>query len=183
MKGRTGVTAETYRDDWATPQQFVDELARMIGIDCFDLDVCATKSTAKAAKYLGPDHEDSDCRDAVRGSWLPARWCWCNPPFDHRIVMQFAIAAVAHARFGATTAMILPVTKVETEPFHFLMDLKAIEAMIWTRGRLQYDNKKGVGFGSVVLIIGSNKFGRSPTQGVIRKVVSGGKTIWQGQWR
>ena len=59
-------------DDWATPQPFVDHLARTFGR--FHLDPCATKQTAKAPNvYTKP-------QDGLRRRWYGR--VFLNPPYS-----------------------------------------------------------------------------------------------------
>ena len=180
-KGRQAPNEPGYRDDWATPHQFVDAVAAMLGIDVFDIDVCARAETSKAQRYLGPDHEDPQYRDALKVFWwdIDTEYAWCNPPFPHKQVLAFAEKAIQEAtEYGLRTAMLLPVTKMETKAAHVLLAGGHVEGMIWTRGRLAFEGQKANTTSSVVLIIGPNIGKRPPAQGWMVRLAGD----WMGGW-
>ena len=60
--------------EWETPQDFFHKLDREF---CFNLDVCATKETAKCEHYFTPE------QDGLSQEWQGT--CWMNPPYGREI--------------------------------------------------------------------------------------------------
>ena len=62
-------------DDWATPQDFYEELNEEFD---FTLDVCASPANAKCDRYFTRGD------DGLQRSWRGER-CWMNPPYGREI--------------------------------------------------------------------------------------------------
>ena len=62
-------------NEWATPQEFFDQLDKEF---LFDIDVCATKENAKCKRW----YEKRD--DGLSKSW-DGKNVWCNPPYGREI--------------------------------------------------------------------------------------------------
>jgi phage N-6-adenine-methyltransferase len=60
--------------EWETPKTFYDSINREFH---FDLDVCATKETAKCERYY------TVADDGLSKEWIGV--CWMNPPYDKSI--------------------------------------------------------------------------------------------------
>jgi DNA N-6-adenine-methyltransferase (Dam) len=78
------------RQDYATPKIFIDAVKAHFGIKRFDFDLAAVRANAvdnlgPADLYLGPDHSNVMCRDALLFDWsrTPKGNLWLNPPFAH----------------------------------------------------------------------------------------------------
>jgi phage N-6-adenine-methyltransferase len=114
-------------DDWATPQEFFDSVAKEFGP--FDLDVCADRKNAKAPRFY--TRED----DGLRQPW--AGKCWMNPPYGREIGrwMQRAYEA---AKQGASVACLVP-ARTDTAWWH---DYAAKGVVRFIRGRLKFGGSK-----------------------------------------
>jgi len=66
------------RDDWETPQALFDALDAIYD---FDVDLAATRATAKCPMYLGPDKEERRFQDSFAVDWRQWRTGWLNPPY------------------------------------------------------------------------------------------------------
>jgi len=62
------------KQDWATPQVFVDAVGRHLNVGGFDLDVCAASENAKAPSW----YTEGD--DGLQQPWWGV--VWCNPPYN-----------------------------------------------------------------------------------------------------
>jgi hypothetical protein len=75
------------KQDYGTPKAFIDAVKKRFGITSFNFDLAATKDNAvdglgRSHLYFGPDHRDSNSRDALSADWRPLRGnLWLNPPF------------------------------------------------------------------------------------------------------
>lgn len=101
LKGRGMINnvKKSVRDEWATPQDVVDKVADKLNIWGFDVDVCATKETAKAPEYFGPDHYDESRRDMNVSAWGDSKFIWCNPPFTTKSKwLSACVFAAQHKR-------------------------------------------------------------------------------------
>lgn len=74
--GPNGVLHSSNKLDWETPQWLIDYLSGIWNIH-FDLDVCATAESSKAAAFISPQE------NALETDW----WgnCWMNPPYGKEI--------------------------------------------------------------------------------------------------
>lgn len=74
------------KDDWATPPELMAFVRDTYGEPVADL--AASRTTAKAPLYFGPDHEDPHCRDVLSFPFLEQEpsadppLLWCNPPYS-----------------------------------------------------------------------------------------------------
>ena len=82
--------------DWETPQALFDVLHAEFG---FDLDVCATKETAKCSRFFSP--KDNGLTQEWRGV------CWMNPPYGDEIA-EWVGKAHQSAADGATVVCLVP---------------------------------------------------------------------------
>jgi len=64
--------------DWETPQELFDVLHAEFG---FDLDVCATKETAKCKRFFSPKD------DGLSQEWRGV--CWMNPPYIETTIARY----------------------------------------------------------------------------------------------
>lgn len=109
MKNLINSTTPKKEKDLAqTPEWFIDSLCALLGIDFFELDVCANESTAKAGSFYSIDERGED---ALKLDW--DLWNWCNPPFSD--IQSFVDKAVFESKRNyINTAMIMP-NNPETE--------------------------------------------------------------------
>lgn len=87
--------------DWETPQALFDVLHAEFG---FDLDVCATKETAKCSRFFTPKD------DGLQQNWRGV--CWMNPPYGDEIA-EWIGKAHQSAADGATVVCLVP-ARVDT---------------------------------------------------------------------
>lgn len=117
-------------DDWATPQNLFDELD---AIHNFTLDVAASSTNHKTAKWFGLDHNDPELRDGLAMSWA-GESVWCNPPYG-RVIKQWVKKAHDESKH-AKIVMLLP-ARTDTAWFH---DYAVRHKVTFIRGRLKFGN-------------------------------------------
>lgn len=83
-------------DEWYTPTWFFGPLQGQYG---YNLDVCATKESAKCARYF--DY----LADGLAQSWAGAVW-WCNPPYSD--ITPWVERAWAMAQCSPFGTLLLP---------------------------------------------------------------------------
>jgi len=89
------------KQDYETPQPFIDAVKTMLGIEDFTIDLAADASNNKAGLFYSIE-EDSLSQDW--GRW--SGWCWLNPPFGK--IEPWAKKAQAHSYDGTKIAMLVP---------------------------------------------------------------------------
>ena len=82
--------------EWETPPDFFDELNFEFR---FELDVCATRETAKCRKFFTPED------DGLTQDWTGV--CWMNPPYG-REIKKWMRKARESAQAGATVVCLVP---------------------------------------------------------------------------
>ena len=117
-------------DDWATPQNLFDELD---AIHNFTLDVAASSTNYKTAKWFGLDHDDPERHDGLAMSWANES-VWCNPPYG-RVIKQWVKKAHEESKH-ASIVMLLP-ARTDTAWFH---DYAIRHKVTFIRGRLKFGN-------------------------------------------
>jgi site-specific DNA-methyltransferase (adenine-specific) len=117
-------------DDWATPQNVFNELD---AIHNFTLDVAASSTNHKTAKWFGLDHDDLERRDGLTMSWA-GESVWCNPPYG-RVIKQWVKKAHEESKH-ASIVMLLP-ARTDTAWFH---DYAIRHKVTFIRGRLKFGN-------------------------------------------
>lgn len=147
-------------DNWATPQDFFDELHREFR---FQWDAAATQDNAKCGPYcyFGPDHGTGDYRDALAQEWRkyrtePIERLYCNPPYSQ--CREFVAKAAAEAKHGALTVMLIP-SRTDTRYWHDYVwdDVRhqprpGVEVR-FIKGRLKFGNStNSAPFPSVVIV-------------------------------
>lgn len=108
MHNYESTTPESEKDLAQTPPWFIESLCNLLGITCFDLDVCANEATAKAIYYYSLQERNQNCLS------LPWKnWNYCNPPFSD--ALPFLERSVSMAKLkGSSTAGLIP-NKPETK--------------------------------------------------------------------
>ncbi len=117
-------------DDWATPQNLFDELD---AIHNFTLDVAASSTNHKTAKWFGLDHDDPKRHDGLAMSWANES-VWCNPPYG-RVIKQWVKKAHEESNH-ASIVMLLP-ARTDTAWFH---DYAIRHKVTFIRGRIKFGN-------------------------------------------
>jgi phage N-6-adenine-methyltransferase len=92
------------KQDYETPQVFIDAVCRKLEIAEFMLDVAATAENAKAPFFYGVE------QDGLAQSWrapgTDAGWTWCNPPYAD--IRPWVEKAYAERAVGNASALLLP---------------------------------------------------------------------------
>lgn len=113
-------------DDWATPQNFFDQLDAEFH---FTLDPCATDENAKCPKYY--THREN----GLLQNWGGDR-VFCNPPYG-REIYAWVKKCYEESRKPATTVVALIPARTDTRYFHEFIYGKAAEIR-FVRGRLKF---------------------------------------------
>lgn len=66
------------RQDFSTPDIFIEAVKARLGITDFVVDLAADVSNRKATLYL---NEEVDALTVDWTQWRGCGWCWLNPPF------------------------------------------------------------------------------------------------------
>lgn len=117
-------------DHWATPPEFVAELAQEFG--AFDLDPCALSFTAKAPRFYTP------AENGLQQPWFGR--VFCNPPFSAPLPWIRRALAVTEDGDVDVVVMLLPV-KTDTGWFHDYV--KPHAEVRFLRGRLCFYGWEG----------------------------------------
>ena len=136
-------------DNWATPQDFFDELDEEFQ---FTLDPCASPDNAKCEKYFTKEE------NGLIQSWA-GETVFMNPPYG-RAIKDWVKKAYDESKQGATVVCLLP-ARTDTRWFHDYIYEKAEIRFI--KGRLKFGGaKNSAPFPSMVVIFrGSDKNHRS----------------------
>lgn len=116
-------------DEWATPQDFFDELDRMFD---FQLDVAANAANAKCARFF------TKKKNGLLQEW--ANRNWMNPPYG-KTISEWVKKADQEAENGKLTVALLP-ARTDTAWFH---DFCAKWHCVFLRGRMKFERKMGGG--------------------------------------
>ena len=129
-------------DDWATPQDFFNELNKEFN---FTLDVCASEENAKCAQYFTKEI------DGLKQEWHGT--CFMNPPYG-REISKWMEKAYKSSLEGATVVCLVP-SRTDTKWWHEY----AMKGQIrFIKGRLKFGNSKNSApFPSALVIFGGGK--------------------------
>ncbi|MEZ2660526.1 DNA N-6-adenine-methyltransferase [Aneurinibacillus aneurinilyticus] len=135
----TAVMFSSATDEWATPQDFFDQLNQEFH---FTLDPCATHESAKCARYF--TEEDNGLAQDWAGEVV-----FMNPPYG-RVLGQWVKKAFEESVKGATVVCLLP-ARTDTRWFHdYIYNRSEIR---FIKGRLKFgDSKNSAPFPSMVVI-------------------------------
>jgi len=125
---------------WETPQHFFNKLDVEFG---FNLDPCASPSTAKCSKYY--TEED----DGLAQDW-GGHTVFCNPPYGRDIKKWIQKAYYESLKPNTKVVLLIP-SRTDTIYWHdYIMRAKEIR---FVRGRLKFGNSKNSApFPSAVVI-------------------------------
>ena len=127
-------------DNWATPQDFFDELNAEFH---FDLDVCADEINHKCDRYYTKE------QDGLTMPWKGI--VWCNPPYGREIGKWVRRALFASIN-GATVVMLIP-ARTDTKWFHDYIYKRDNVEIRFVKGRLKFGNSKNSApFPSMVVV-------------------------------
>lgn len=133
-------------DQWATPQDFFDELNLEFH---FTLDPCADKDNHKCEKYF--TKED----DGLQQDW-GGETVFCNPPYGRNLTGQWVKKASEEINKPGTTVVLLLPSRTDTKWFHDYLYKKDNVELRFVKGRLKFgDGKNSAPFGSLVAVMKS----------------------------
>jgi phage N-6-adenine-methyltransferase len=134
-------------DEWETPQKFFDAVNAIFHCT---LDVCATPSNAKCARYY------TKKEDGLLRPWRGI--CWMNPPYGREISRWIQKAYESSLEPGTVVVCLLP-ARTDTKWWHdHVMPRASIVGFI--QGRLRFSgrglnvSKGGAPFPSVLVVFG-----------------------------
>lgn len=138
---------------WTTPKSFFDKVSQEFN---FTLDAAAFKTSALCPNYYGPDHEQTDRRDALECDWVKdsaGGWIWLNPPYG-RALPHFIKKAHNEYLRGAKIVILIP-SRTGTSYWH---DYLVNHEIRFIRGRLKFGNTNtSAPFDSALIIMGGNQ--------------------------
>lgn len=122
----TDVMFSSKTDQWATPQQFFDELNKEFG---FTLDPCADEFNHKCDKYFTKE------QDGLSQSWAN-EVVFCNPPYGREIPHWVKKCFDEVHSGGCPCAVMLIPARTDTKYFHQYIYNRAEIRFI--KGRLKF---------------------------------------------
>lgn len=120
------VWASSATDQWATPQDFYDQVNAEFG---FELDVCASPENAKCSRYFTREV------DGLAQEWGGV--CWMNPPYG-RVIGDWMRKAWESSLNGATVVCLVP-SRTDTRWWH---DYAMRGEIRYVKGRLKFGDAK-----------------------------------------
>ena len=137
----TEVMFSSKTDQWATPQDFFDELNREFK---FTLDPCADHENHKCPLYFTKE------TDGLKQDW-GGHTVFCNPPYG-REMRQWIAKAFEEAKKDNTTVVLLIPARTDTSYFHDFIYKK--HEVRFVKGRLKFgDSKNSAPFPSMVVVM------------------------------
>ena len=125
-------------DNWATPQDFFDQLDAEFG---FTLDPCADDLNRKCAKYFTKES------DGLAQSW-EGETVFCNPPYGRELPKWIK---KGHDEAKHATVVQLTPARTDTRAFHD--DIYGKAEIRFIRGRLKFGGaKNSAPFPSMVVV-------------------------------
>lgn len=138
----TEVMFSSRTDQWATPQDFFDELNEEFH---FTLDPCADEFNHKCSKYYTKE------QDGLVQDWSNET-VFCNPPYGREIGKWVEKCYSEVIQGNAKCAVMLIPSRTDTQWFHKYIYKKAYEIR-FIKGRLKFgDSKNSAPFPSMVVI-------------------------------
>lgn len=127
-------------DQWATPQEFFDELNREFN---FNLDPCADETNHKCENYF------DEAIDGLKQSW--GGYCvFCNPPYGRKIGKWVRKAYEEGHKENTVVVLLIP-ARTDTKYFHDYINHRA--EIRFVPGRLKFgDSIHPAPFPSMVVI-------------------------------
>tara|TARA_B100001123_G_scaffold74689_1_gene84108 strand:+ start:5577 stop:6053 length:477 start_codon:yes stop_codon:yes gene_type:complete len=143
--------------EWATPQEFFNKLNWRFGP--FDLDPCATPSTAKCANFY------TEMENGLNKEWKD-HCSFVNPPYGREIA-KWVKKGFDESRTKNTKVVMLIPARTDTKYWHDYV-MKAQE-IYFVRGRLKFgDSENSAPFPSAVIVFESDQ-ARPQIVGVINR--------------
>lgn len=126
-------------NEWATPQNFFDELNKEFN---FNLDVCANTENHKCPMWFSKEE------DGLSKDWNKSK-VWCNPPYGREIGKWVKKASEA---MGGVVVILIP-ARTDTKYFHEYIYQKPNVTIRFLKGRLKFgESKNSAPFPSMVVI-------------------------------
>jgi phage N-6-adenine-methyltransferase len=129
-------TFGTNANEWFTPAEYI-ELARKV-MGAIDLDPASNdfgQETVQAREYFTP------VEDGLKHNWHGC--VWLNPPYSQPDIAYFVAKLVSEWRAGHLNEAIL-LTHNYTDTAWFHEANSACSAMCFTRGRVKFQDEKGI---------------------------------------
>ena len=114
--------------DWQTPQTLVDWISSRFKVD-FDLDVCATKESAKCAEYYTV--EDNALEQIWTGN------CWMNPPYNDQLTWISRAIVMTKMGYAKSVYALIP-ARTDTKLFHEQIKTHATK-IYFIKGRVNFN--------------------------------------------
>jgi len=124
---------------WETPESLFKKIDREFN---FNLDVCATKESAKCPRYFTP------ADDGLSQEW--SERCWMNPPYGKGIG-EWMAKAYMHSQSGGTVVALVP-TRTNPPWWHEWV-MKADEIRFIKKKGSFVGTKIGVAFTGHALVV------------------------------
>lgn len=142
----TEVMFSSQTDQWATPQDFFDELNKEFH---FTLDPCADEFNHKCEKYYTKE------QDGLMQSW-EGETVFCNPPYGNKETGIWTKKCYEESLKQNTTVVLLIPARTDRISFHKYIYGKA--EIRFVKGRLKFgDGKNPAPFPSMVVIFNAKK--------------------------
>lgn len=126
-------------DEWATPQDFFNELDREFH---FDLDPCATQENHKCERFFTAE------QNGLVQNWGGCT-VFCNPPYSE--IAKWVEKAYREGTKDNTVVVLLIPSRTDTRYFHNFIHHRS--EIRFVRGRLKFgDGKSSAPFPSMVVI-------------------------------
>lgn len=91
------------KQDYGTPDDFLDAVLDYLGISAFDYDLACSRGTRIRPAARGLDFSRVN---ALTVAWPVGAWHWLNPPFKR--IGQWAVKCYAHSKQGGKVALLVP---------------------------------------------------------------------------
>lgn len=158
------------KDNWTSPRPLVRELVEHWGIG---VDLAASRRSAIAPLWYGPDHPNSKRRDYLTATESEADrllWAYCNPPYSRIWQKRFIAKCAERGR----VVMLIP-SRTDTKAFHrYIWDRRRMRPhrgvlVDFVEGRLKFGDEKlkaaahGAPFPSLIVVFQHPRLGATNT--------------------
>lgn len=123
------------RQDFATPEVFINAVKRLLEIDEFAIDLAADGSNTKADRWIDAktDSLSIDWKGLWQPSYMKSPWYWLNPPFGH--IEPWAKKCAEEGAKGVKVALLVPHGVQDWYVEHVLPNAYVFEL----QGRMSFD--------------------------------------------
>lgn len=143
-------------DQWFTPKAFFQRVEAAFGT--FELDVCASPTNAKAAKFF------TEADDGLSQRWDGL--CWMNPPYGRELADWIAKARRSALENPAVVVCLVP-ARTDTNWFHRDIASCPFAHVVLIKGRIRFEDGSGNGvtnsapFPSMLVVYSRNDIQRA----------------------